>query len=154
MTFDQVKLTGCWSGKSVAEFLESSIIPMRLAIHDSSGSPWVVSLWFLHDEDALWCATNRKAKLVSYLQANPQCGFEIAGDRPPYRGIRGKGQATLLPERGGEILGRLLKRYAISPDSKLARSLLAKVDQEVAICIKPSRISSWDFTKRMADATA
>ena len=154
MNSDPVKLRGCWSGSEIASFLEDSPIPMRLAVQDSSGSPWVVSLWFLHENGALWCATNRNAKLVSYLQAHPQCGFEIAGDTPPYRGIRGKGRATVVPERGGEILVRLFDRYGISGKSTLAKSLLAKIDQEVAICIRPGRISSWDFTDRMADAIA
>lgn len=152
MNSDQVRLQGCWNSAEIASFLDETTIPMRLAVHDSTASPWVVSLWFLYAEGALWCATNRNAKLVSYVQAHPQCGFEIAGDMPPYRGIRGKGRATVIPEFGGETLNRLLKRYGISLESTLARSLLAKIDQEVAICIKPSRISSWDFTDRMVDA--
>ncbi len=138
----------------MAVFLESQLIPMRLAVHDSTGSPWVISLWFLLDDGRLWCATNRHAKLVSYLQAHPRCGFEVAGDMPPYRGMRGKGVAELVPERGGEILVRLMQRYGIDPASTLANSLLAKADQEVAISIAPSRISSWDFTERMAGAVA
>lgn len=152
MTYDHMKLRGCWNSAEIGSFLDKTTIPMRLAVHDSASSPWVVSLWFLYDDGAFWCATNRNAKLVSYLKGHPQCGFEVAGDTPPYHGLRGKGQATLLPERGAEILGRLLKRYSISLESSLARSLLAKVDQEVAICITPRSISSWDFTDRMADA--
>lgn len=152
MNFDQVKLQGCWSGAEIVAFIESQFIPMRLAVHDSVGSPWVLSLWFLHENGRFWCAANRNAKLASYLQANPQCGFEIAGDSAPYRGMRGKGKATLIPERGGEILTRLLDRYGISKTSALAKSLLAKIDQEVAICLTPQRISSWDFTSRMAGA--
>lgn len=154
MNFNEAKLRGCWTGAEISSFAEGALIPMRLAVHDSSGSPWVLSLWFLHEEGHFWCATNRHAKLVSYLQAQPRCGFEIAGDQLPYRGIRGKGVASLVPERGGEILTLLLKRYAIDPKSTLAKSLLAKVDQEVAICITPSRISSWDFTSRMAGAVS
>ena len=154
MYFDQVKLRGCWSDGEIAFFLESQLIPMRLAVQDSTGSPWVISLWFLLDDGRLWCATNRHAKLVSYLQGHPRCGFEVAGDMPPYRGVRGKGVARLVPERGGEILVRLMERYGIDPASTLAKSLLAKVDQEVAISIAPSRISSWDFTQRMAGAVA
>lgn len=152
MNFDQVKVQGCWSAAEIAAFIENQLIPLRLAVHDSSASPWVVSLWFMHEGGRFWCATNRNAKLASYLQANPQCGFEVAGDTPPYRGIRGKGKATLVPERGGEILMVLLKRYSIDPASTLSKALLAKLDQEVAICITPSRISSWDFTARMAGA--
>lgn len=150
--FNQVKFRGCWRQAEIAAFLESQLIPIRLAVHDSTGSPWVMSLWFLHDEGRFWCATNRRAKLVSYLQDDPRCGFEVAGDMLPYRGIRGKGVAELVPKRGGEILMRLLQRYGIDPASTLANSLLEKVDQEVAISIAPSRISSWDFTERMAGA--
>jgi len=152
MTFDQVKLRGCWSDAELVAFIERQLIPMRLAVHDGTGSPWVLSLWYLHENGRFWCATNRNAKLASYLRANPQCGFEIAGDLAPYRGIRGKGNATLVSERGGEILTRLLDRYGISKTSTLARSLLAKIDQEVAILVAPQRISSWDFTARMAGA--
>jgi len=152
MNSGHLKLRGCWGIVEISSFLSEATIPMRLAVQDSAASPWVVSLWFLYDDNAFWCATNRNAKLASYLQAHPQCGFEIAGDRPPYRGIRGKGKASVLPEKGEEILLRLLHRYGIPLESTLARSLLAKADQEVAIAIRPGRISSWDFTDRMADA--
>lgn len=152
--FDRVKLRGCWAGADIAAFLNSQLIPIRLAVHDSTGSPWVMSLWFLHDNGLFWCATNRRAKLVSYLQDDPRCGFEVAGDMPPYRGIRGKGVAELVPERGEDILVQLLRRYGIDPASTLAKSLLAKADQEVAIAIAPSRISSWDFSERMVGAVA
>lgn len=154
MYFDQVKLRGCWSGADIAAFLEEQRIPMRLAVHDSAGSPWVMSLWFLYENDRLWCATNRHAKLVSYLRVHSQCGFEVAGDIPPYRGMRGKGVASLIPERGAEILSRLLQRYGIERSSSLSKTLLAKVEDEVAIAITPDRISSWDFTTRMAGATS
>ena len=152
MNVENTKLKGCWSGAEVASYLDRSLTPLRLAVRDSSGSPWVLSLWFLYENGALWCATNAQAKLISYLQADAQCGFEVSGETPPYKGIRGKGQATLVPERGGEILLRLLGRYGIGLESGLAKSLLAQVEQEVAVCITPTRISSWDFTSRMVGA--
>lgn len=149
---DSVQLSGCWSAGAVADHLETSLIPLRLAVHDSTGTPWVMSLWFLYEDGAIWCATNTGARLAAYLQHQSRCGFEVAGDAPPYKGIRGKGRIALVPERGGEILVRLLQRYGIDGESRLARSLLAKIDQEVAIRIVPTRISSWDFTARMKDA--
>lgn len=149
-----VKLRGCWSAGEVAGYLDTVRIPLRLGAQDSAGSPWVVSLWFLHEEGALWCAMKQGSKLAGYLRSQPQCGFEIAADAPPYKGVRGKGIASLVPERGEEILRRLLQRYGIHADSGLARSLLAKVDEEVAVRITPSRLTSWDFTVRMQGAVA
>ena len=135
-------------------FIAQSRIPLRLAVVDGSGFPIVLSLWFLYEDRQLWCATKASAQVIRHLTAQPRCGFEVAGDTPPYRGVRGKGLASLHPERGADILTRLLDRYAIVPGSKLATTLLAKSAEEVAIRIVPDRISHWDFSRRMTDAIA
>ncbi|MBM3594314.1 MAG: pyridoxamine 5'-phosphate oxidase family protein [Alphaproteobacteria bacterium] len=151
-TMADVQLRGSWSSDEIVAYLHASLIPLRLAVLDSTGTPLVLSLWFVYAEEAIWCATNVRSRLAGYLQYQSRCGFEIAGDLPPYKGIRGKGDIAIVPERGGEMLRRLLDRYRIDRDSTLARSLLAKIDQEVAVRITPSRITSWDFTARMKDA--
>jgi hypothetical protein len=145
-------MSGYWTETQVAAFMDESRIPLRLAVQDAMGCPLVMSLWYLYDDGAIWCATNAKAYVLRRLRNEPNCGFEIAGDTPPYRGVRGKGQANLYPEHGAEILKRLLVRYGVSPDSKLAASLLSKIDQEVAIRIDLGRITSWDFSQRMKGA--
>ena len=148
------RMSGCWTETQIAKFMAESTIPLRLAVHDSTGSPLVISLWFLYEDGAIWCATNAKARVLSFLTSDPRCGFEVAGDTPPYRGVRGKGRVSLHPEQGGEILKRLLDRYDIDTNSNLATLLLSKIDQEVAIRIAPDRFSSWDFSQRMKGAVA
>lgn len=138
----------------ITAFMAESRIPLRLATHDAMGYPLVMSLWFLYDDGEIWCATNAQARVLRFLANDPRCGFEVAGDKPPYRGVRGRGQASLHPEKGGEILKRLLDRYGIESGSKLATMLLSKIDQEVAIRIVPDRFSTWDFSQRMKGAFA
>ena len=79
----------------------------------------------------------------------PRCGFELARDAPPYQGVRARGMARLEKARGAEILGRLLDRYLGSRETPLARWLVSRAAQEVAIRIEPERLTSWDFTERM-----
>ncbi len=143
---------GCWTEEQSTDFLAESRIPLRLAVQDGTGCPIVMSLWFLYDDGVFWCATNANARVVSFLTSQPRCGFEVAGDTPPYRGVRGKGRASLHPEKGGDVLKRLLDRYGIQASSKLAATLLSRIDEEVAIRIVPERISSWDFSRRMKGA--
>lgn len=142
-------LKGPWGASEIGAFLQASVIPLRLSVVGSDCAPRLLSLWFLPEDGALLCATQRQALVVSLLRRDARCAFEIAGDIPPYKGVRGTGRATLDDNLGRPVLERLLGRYGFSPDSKLARALLARADQEVAIRIAPDRMTSWDFTARM-----
>ena len=140
--------SGPWDRSQIEAFLGETVIPIRLA---SAGrtSPLVQSLWFLYDEGAIWCASQMESVLTRRLRVEPRCGFEVAGDLPPYRGVRGTGRADLLPERAATVLPRLISRYLGDQTSPLATWLLSRVDSEVAIRIGDLRVTSYDFTSRM-----
>ncbi len=140
-------VSGPWDASQIATFLDDTVIPIRIA---SAGrtSPLVQSLWFLPDEDSVWCCTQAEAVLTRRLTSDPRCGFEVSGDLPPYRGVRGTAKAEILPDRAADVLPRLIQRYA-APDS-LADWLLSRLDREVAIRLHTLRVTSFDFTSRMA----
>jgi nitroimidazol reductase NimA-like FMN-containing flavoprotein (pyridoxamine 5'-phosphate oxidase superfamily) len=69
------------------QYLINSDIPIRLACLSTSHWPIVISLWYIYSGEKFYCAT-QNTKIVKYLRCSPKCGFEIAGDRFPYRGIR------------------------------------------------------------------
>jgi nitroimidazol reductase NimA-like FMN-containing flavoprotein (pyridoxamine 5'-phosphate oxidase superfamily) len=140
--------------ESHRSFFEQSRIPLRLACLTRQGWPLVVSLWFLNENENIYCATQQSAKIISHLRHNSRCGFEIAGDRPPYRGVRGQGEAALRPELGPAILERLIERYLNGTQTPLGKNLLAHADKEIAIEIRPLRIFAWDFTRRMKESIA
>jgi hypothetical protein len=135
---------------SIENYLRESSIPLRLSCMTASGWPTILSLWYLFEEGALLCATPENARVVSYLRAEPRCAFEIAADEPPYCGVRGRAIATIVPERGMEILERLLLRYLGGIDNPLAKELLRRPNPEVAIHLEPQNFYSWNFTSRMA----
>lgn len=139
--------------ESFDRFLTDIRIPLRLSCKTESGWPMVLSLWFLHEDGQLFCATQETAKVVQYLENEPRCAFEIAGDLPPYCGIRGQARATLDPHRGAEILEKLLLRYQPSLDTPLSKNLLDSKDDEMAIILDPVNLYHWDFSKRMEPAT-
>lgn len=140
--------SGPWDEAKIRSYLNTTCIPIRLA---SSGqvSPMVQSLWYLFDDDALWCCTQADSVVAKRLRKNPNCGFEISADQPPYRGIRGTGLAHLIAPEAAGLLPKLFERYSISSDSQLATWLLSRVDQEVAIRIDHLKITSWDYSNRM-----
>lgn len=139
-----------WSVAGIERFLGEAEIPVRIACIAGNGAPLVCSLWYLYAEGALWCATRQDADVVAMLGREPRCAFEIAGDAPPYRGVRGQGRATLSPGDGAGILGRLVDRYVGDRRTHFARWLLVRQDREVAIRVDFEWLTSWDFTARMS----
>jgi nitroimidazol reductase NimA-like FMN-containing flavoprotein (pyridoxamine 5'-phosphate oxidase superfamily) len=125
------------------------VIPVRLATTGAQG-PAVQSMWFRWTEGALWCATQRQALVVTRVSRDPRVGFEVASDSPPYRGVRGSGVATVVPEHGERVLRDLLHRYQGGEKSPLARWLLSRAEHEVAVRIVPTTLASWDFSSRMS----
>ena len=138
-----------WSQDAVTSFLNQTRIPIRLASVTNTGWPLVISLWYLYENGRFYCATQKTAKIIAHLGREPRCAFEVAADQPPYQGVRGQGKAVIIPERGVEILSRLLERYRQDTTSTLAQWLLARGQQEVAIEIEPVVWTTWDYTKRM-----
>lgn len=132
------------------EYLEKKI-PIRIAFIKPNGSPSVISLWYVIIDKRIYCATQNTAKIVSYFQKNPICGFEIAADTPPYKGIRGEGVVKISKEKGKHVLNILMQKYLGKKNSTLSQFLKANSKSEVAIEIIPQRIVCYDYSKRMRD---
>lgn len=145
-----VRKSSAWDQPTIDAFLRATVIPVRLACSDADNVPLICSLWYLYDNEAIWCATQKSAAVVRLLEGQQQCGFEIAPEAMPYRGVRGQGKVTLLPDQGEAVLRRLIDRYLDKPDSDFANWLIKRADTEVAIKIQPDWLTSWDFGDRMS----
>ena len=137
--------------KKFDQFLINSKIPIRIATVKSNNVPVVISLWYVWIDEKIYCATKKTAKIVSYLQGSPMCGFEIAGDNLPYKGVRGEGYTKILQDKGAEILDILINKYLGAKESTLSKILRNNSATEVAIEITPEKIFSYDYTDRMKD---
>jgi nitroimidazol reductase NimA-like FMN-containing flavoprotein (pyridoxamine 5'-phosphate oxidase superfamily) len=145
----RVRSSSAWDMQQIDEFLRAVVIPIRLACSDKKGVPLICSLWYLFADDALWCATQQSASVVALLERAPRCAFEVAPESMPYRGVRGQGRVTVLPDEGPAILQQLIDRYLGARDTQFAAWLLGRSANEVAIKIEPDWLTSWDFGSRM-----
>lgn len=143
--------SGPWDEEVTAAFLAETVIPIRLASlrTDGEGRTWPVvqSLWFDYRQGSLWCATQAGSALARRLSRDPAIAFEVSSDDPPYRGVRGTGEAEVIP--GAEdVLRALIARYG-QQDTSLAAWLLGRVATEVAIRVSSLQVSTWDYASRM-----
>ena len=146
-----IELSGAWDKAEIDQFLGDLPLPIRLSCVAPDGFPRVISLWFLHREDQIFCVTHQSAKLVSLLNSNNKVGFELASDTPPYHGVRGQGIASLSPLGDDPALRDLLIKYIGDLDSGFSKWLLSRSDEELIVSIKPNRLFSWDYRERMAE---
>jgi hypothetical protein len=146
--------TGPWSPEQTREYLEERTVPVRVATRTPDGRLWMLSLWYLFRDGALWCATSASADVVAFLEADPGVAFEVSENEPPYMGVRGSAEATLSPDEDKSLLRELLARYLGGTDSALARRLLDADREEVRIRLDPTRTHTWDYSERMRDTGA
>ena len=137
-------------------FLSEARVPLRLSLARED-QPIIVPLWFIYEQEALWCACHRSSYLVKRIKrdaADPAeglpCAFDVSTNDAPYKGVRGVGRVTLNAAMGGEKLERLAGRYLDNTQSDFASWLLSRRDDEEALCIRPERLYAWDFSERMS----
>jgi nitroimidazol reductase NimA-like FMN-containing flavoprotein (pyridoxamine 5'-phosphate oxidase superfamily) len=147
-----MNLTGVWDRAGIDAFLTATTVPVRLSCRTPDDHLWMLSLWYLWEDGALWCATGADADVVRYLRHDDEVAFEVSTNDPPYRGVRGRGRATVDADEDKRLLRRLLTRDLGGTDSALAERLLAPERDEVRLGIDPVRVYSWDYSDRMRDA--
>jgi len=147
-------IQGPWTDDDVNQFLRASRLPVRLSVVAPSGYPIVASHWFDWDGSVLRCGMPQSSRLAQALRRNPKCAFEIAADTPPYKGVRGQGDAYLTEDVDLENLKSLIVRYLGDVDSSLAKWLLKRTEPEVIVSITPKRLMTWDYSERMSDAVS
>ena len=125
-------------------------IPLRISVQTTKG-PLIAPLWFHWDGARFWCATQSDTAIVRALERAPLCAFDLSTNDMPYRGLRGRGNARCLPERGVAVLERLIDRYLPNRQTPLATWLLSRSADEVAIEITPTWQTTWDYSARMSD---
>ena len=142
-------LVGTWSDSQLDQFLQSTTVPMRIAANTLSGFPTVTPLWFIWQDQCLLAASRPNAGIVKILRRDGRCAFDISVERAPYKGIRGKGLASIVSD-GLPTLKALHDRYLGNESPTFRNWLLERSQDECLIHINPVEITSWDFSRRMA----
>ncbi len=139
-----------WTLDAMETFLAGAVIPIRIAAQDGQ-FPLICSVWFYFDAASkqFVCASHERSKLIRVLRKSDRCGFEIATNDSPYRGIRGKAVTALSRENVETSLNRLVDRYLGTTNAGLGQWLLSRVDEEYEIRLTPTWMTAWDYGERM-----
>src|SRR5918912_3302719 len=134
-------------------FLESKL-NLQIATIDEKGEPNIQPVWFYYDKDQgkLSIITSKSAKKTQNLSNRPTIYFSIDDENPPYKGVKGKANATIV-EDPNTILHQAEKismKYIGTLDHPVAKEMAdrSKNGEGVLVEITPKFFSTWDFGKR------
>jgi len=135
-------------------FLESKLV-LQIATIDEKGEPNIQPVWFYYDKDLgkLSVITSKFAKKTQNLRNSPTIYFSIDDENPPYKGVKGKGNATILedPNRIVVQAEKISMKYLGTLDHPAAKEMAdrSKNGEGVLVEISPSFFSTWDFGKML-----
>src|ERR671916_2527980 len=144
--------TPSMSKEEVNKFLESKIL-LQIGTIDDEGDPNIQPVWFDHDKDRekLLIITPKIARKIRNLRSKPNVYFSIDDENFPYKGVKGKGTATVIedPKRTVPLGEKINMKYLGTLDHPIAKMILqsAQKGTHVVIEISPKFFSTWDFAK-------
>ena len=133
-------------------FLESKL-NLQIATIDEQGEPNIHPVWFYYDKDQgkLLILTSKLAKKTQNLRNRPTIYFSIDDEKPPYKGVKGKGNATIVedPNRIVPQADKISMKYLGTLDHPAAKEMAdrSKKGEGVLVEISPKFFSTWDFSK-------
>ena len=140
------------TGEEVERFLESKL-NLQIATIDKKGDPNIQPVWFYYDKDKrkLLLTTSKLAKKTQNLRNRPTIYFSIDDENIPYKGVKGKGIATIVedPNRIVPSADRISLKYLGTLDHPVAKMITdgSKKGEVVLVEISPKFFSTWDYGK-------
>ena len=134
-------------------FLESKL-NLQIATIDEKGEPNIQPVWFYYDKDEgkLLVLTSKVAKKTQNLSNRPTIYFSIDDENPPYKGVKGKGTATVVEDPNLIVpqAEKISMKYLGTLDHPAAKEMAdrSKNGEGVLVKISPKFFSTWDFGKR------
>jgi general stress protein 26 len=120
------EIPGMTTGEEVEKFLESKL-NLQIATIDEKGEPNIQPVRFYYDKDEgkLLIITSKLAKKTQNLRNRPTIYFSIDDEKPPYKGVKGKGSATIVevPNRIVPQADKVSMKYLGTLDHPAAKEM-------------------------------
>ncbi len=136
----------------VGRLLRARLIA-NLATLDPDGSPHVVGMWFLWEDERLLLPTNRRTRKAKNVARDPRVTVMIDDSRGglDLRGVTLVGRAELVDGPAAlELNRRIHLRYVTERGRDLEPVDSYLSTDDVTIAVTPLRVSSWDLRKTPA----
>ena len=132
-------------------FLESKL-NLQFATIDNQGDPNIQPVWFYYDknEEKLFIMTGKKTSKSQNVRERPTIYFCVEDGNSPYKGVKGKGVATISEDLQTviSISNVIIMKYLGTLDNPMAKAISERSKSGEGIIIEITKFfSTWDFGK-------
>ena len=133
-------------------FLESKL-NLQFATIDNKGDPNIQPVWFYYnkDEKKLFIMTGKSTNKSRNVRERPNIYFCVEDGNSPYKGVKGKGVATIFNDLQAviSISEKMITKYLGTLDNPMAKAISerSKSGEGIIIEVTPKFFSTWDFGK-------
>ena len=138
--------------EEIDAFLQKNLI-LQIGTIDEKGDPNRLPIWFNYNRnrEKLLILTPKTSKKIHNIRKKATIYFSIDEQKFPYRGVKGKGIATIIedPFRTLVEAKKIYIKYLGTLDHPIPKMILDSVKKgnHVIIEIDPKFFSTWDFGK-------
>ena len=128
------------------EFLKKQKI-LHLATVDNTGTPHIVTVWYMYSRDKIYVGTNTKTEKAKNIKTHKKVSFcvDVGVNSPSIFGVMGQGTAKLIKDNHtvSRLAKRILLRYFKNLNNKSAQEILD--DTDCIIEIMPKKYAVWKY---------
>jgi len=100
---------------------------LQIATVNDKGEPNIQPIWFCYDKDEvkLLIITSKVAKKTQNLNNRPTIYFSIDDENLPYKGVKGKGNATIVEDPNRVVIqaAKISMKYLGTLDHPTAKEM-------------------------------
>ncbi|WP_148687484.1 pyridoxamine 5'-phosphate oxidase family protein [Candidatus Nitrosocosmicus hydrocola] len=143
----------CMLEFELIEFLNNSKLNLHLGTRDKDGFPNVHPVWYSFNKitNKIYINTSKNSKKAINLSICQQVYFCIDNCSIPYKGVRGKGVASIVDDISTNvtIAKGILLRYLSDLTNPTATAIIRSVENgdSMIVEITPHYFSTWDDSK-------
>lgn len=124
--------------------------PATLTLYGEGGEAVTSPVWFRFTGDAFEVVIGLKDHKLELLRRNSRCTLLIFETAPPFRGVRVRGRAELLPDEGSETRLAIATRYLGSEGGRQYADLDRRPPGFV-VRLRAGFAKAWDLSESLDD---
>jgi nitroimidazol reductase NimA-like FMN-containing flavoprotein (pyridoxamine 5'-phosphate oxidase superfamily) len=122
--------------------------PAALTLYDEGGDAITSPVWFRYTGETFEVVIGLKDHKLELLRRDPRCTLLIFETAPPFRGVRVRGKAELVPDEGSETRLAIATRY-VGEDGGRKYASLDRRPPGFVLRLRAGFAKAWDLSESL-----